>query len=620
MRPAWASATDTPGGGARVPLSLTYAEAALAECQRTVDGVTLDVRYAYDFLAAHASAPSYDTLFFVGGRDPREGIQSEIAEVEAEVAELERVVILMIVLDLCTHLSLGVLLQVICFQIVLQLPLYEAAQAASIHTFSAEDRAYTAAKRDSLSDNGLSSALWIWTAGPTQGNVAFLKTFSSPSGKSAASATIWMMAVSEFTLWVNGQSIGSSGPNADDVQLFSVALNASINTFSVLAVNQADPGAPPPGLVAAIQIKYSDGSNEFLLSNGSWAVSPVIPSDFPVPGPADTANFAFATVLGPFGSAPWGNISLIPAYIPPSAILSGSTWIWSISTAANTSAPIGIVGFRKTIILPTGKNTQTASVLIAADDLFTLYLNGNYVGAPPQVSHDVRSVQKFTLDVSAALTNTFTIFVNNLRGRAGLVAAITIQYSDGSSEVFGTDADWLTGPFTSVSGFISQPDSALSAAFALGTMGISPWGPMIGIDNVLAASAVPTSPFASGTLPPTTHPSSSSPSHLSTPIGLIVGPVVGGLAVVFTVGFVLLFWRRRRQRTRDTFNSEPFAQADATHPAVSQWPPMVSTQTRFIPGHLKRSGGDTGGDAVPSGVNGQLPDENSEEPPSYYAE
>ncbi|KAJ7778174.1 hypothetical protein B0H16DRAFT_1448839 [Mycena metata] len=65
---------------ARVPLSLTYTGAALAaECQRT------------DFVAAHASTPSYDALFFVGGRDPREGIRSEIAEVEAEVAELERV-------------------------------------------------------------------------------------------------------------------------------------------------------------------------------------------------------------------------------------------------------------------------------------------------------------------------------------------------------------------------------------------------------------------------------------------------------------------------------------------------------------------------------------------------
>ncbi|KAJ7778166.1 hypothetical protein B0H16DRAFT_1711700 [Mycena metata] len=69
------SATDTPG----------------AECQRTVDGVPLDVLYAQEFVTAHASAASYDALFFIGGRVPREGIRSEIAEVEAEVAELERV-------------------------------------------------------------------------------------------------------------------------------------------------------------------------------------------------------------------------------------------------------------------------------------------------------------------------------------------------------------------------------------------------------------------------------------------------------------------------------------------------------------------------------------------------
>ncbi|KAJ7778165.1 hypothetical protein B0H16DRAFT_1683488 [Mycena metata] len=510
----------------------------------------------------------------------------------------------MIVSGLCTHSPLAILLRIICVQIVLQVPLYKATQAASIHTFFAKDKAYTAAKRDSSSDNGLSSA--------------------SPPGRSAASATIWMTAVNEFTLWVNGQPIGSSGPNADDVQLFSVALNGSINTFSVLAVNQGNPGAPPPGLVAAIQIEYSDGSNEFLLSNGTWAVSPVIPSDFPVPGPADTANFAFATVLGPFGSAPWGNISLIPAYISPSGILLGSTWIWSNSSGVTLAAPVGIVGFRRAIITPTGKNAQTASVLITADDKFTLYFNGNYVGAPPQTSLSLfKQVQKFTLDVSATPNNTFTVFVNNLHGHAGLVAAITIQYSDGSSQVVSTDADWLTGPFTSVSTFFSQPDSALSATFALGTMGISPWEEMVGIHDVLAASAVPTSPFASGTLPPTmqassdVHPSSSAvgPSRSSTPTGLIVGPIVGGLVFILTIGFVLLFWRcrRRRQRTRDVLSSEPFnPEGDASHPALPQWrAEMGSTQTGFISG-LKRGGGNRGGNG-----NGQLRGENSEELPIF---
>ncbi|KAJ7031930.1 hypothetical protein C8F04DRAFT_1108645 [Mycena alexandri] len=503
------------------------------------------------------------------------------------------------------------------------------AQAASIRTLSA-------GKRDSLPDSGLSSASWIWTAGPTEGNVAFLKTFPSASGRSAVSATIWMTAVGQFTLWVNGQPIGSSGPNTDDVQLFSAGLNGTINTFSVLAVNQANPGAPPPGLVAAIQVEYSDGSNEPLLSNGSWAVSSVIPSDFPVPGPADTANFVFATVIGPFGSAPWGNSSSIPAYIRPSGILLGSTWIWSTSTAI-TSAPAGIVGFRRTIITPTGKNAQTASVLITADDIFALWLNGQYIGAPPGVP-DILWVQKFSLDISAAATNTFTVFVNNTIAAAGLVATITTQYSDGSSKVVGTDPDWLTGAFTSVSAFILQPDSALSAAVVLGTMGVAPWGEMLGIHDALAASAVPTSPFASGTLPPTAPQFSSTttgPTRTSIPIsssattssshsiGLIIGPVVGGLIFVVAIALVLLSWRRRRQHARDmALTSEPFDLANnASQRAASrQWgPTMGSVQTRFIPRRLK-SGSDTNrvGDALPSDAgSGRRPDENSEEPPNY---
>ncbi|KAJ7108615.1 hypothetical protein C8R44DRAFT_857570 [Mycena epipterygia] len=365
-------------------------------------------------------------------------------------------------------------------------------------------------KRDPLSDSELESASWIWTSGPTTGNVAFLKTFTSATGKTAATATISMTAVNKFTVWVNGQPIGASGDGANDwqsAQVLSAALNSSTNTFSVLAVNNANSGSPAPGLLAAIQVKYSDGSIDTVVSDSSWAVSAAIPSDFPTP--SDTSNFASATVSAPFGSGPWGkSVTVASAANAPS--LSGSAWIWSSSTAAS-DAPVGTVGFRKTVATPSGKSAQSATILLTVDNGFTLYVNGDYVGAPPGAPQtpNFRQAQQFTVGLNGG-SNIFTIFGSNIpdagstdAGPAGIIAVISIQYSDGSSSLVPTDTSWLSGAFTSASAFLSTADSALSPTFNIGALGASPWGQLSGISNVLAASNVPSGPFASGTLPQT---------------------------------------------------------------------------------------------------------------------
>ncbi|KAJ6553630.1 hypothetical protein DFH09DRAFT_924817, partial [Mycena vulgaris] len=339
-------------------------------------------------------------------------------------------------------------------------------------------------QRSPLSDSGLVSASWIWTSSGTTGNVAFMKTFPSPTGQSAVSASISMTAVNQFTLWVNGQPIGASGNGADDwksATVLSASLNASTNTFSVLAVNNV--GAPAPGLVAAILFKYSDGSVDTVFSDSSWAVSAIIPSDFPTP--SDLSHFSTAAVAAPFGSGPWGSSVTVPSADPNALSLLGKTWIWSTSTAASTAA-VGRVGFRKTLTTPSGKNAQAATVLITVDDEFKLYLNGNYVGAPPGIGN-FQFVQQFaiTLGLNATL-NTFTVIAQNYANPgtsdpspAGLIAAIRIHYSDGSSDDVGTDTSWLSGDFTSLPSFLSTADSALSPAFTIGPMGAQPWGPLI---------------------------------------------------------------------------------------------------------------------------------------------
>ncbi|KAJ6627943.1 hypothetical protein B0H10DRAFT_2210040 [Mycena sp. CBHHK59/15] len=462
-------------------------------------------------------------------------------------------------------------------------------------------------KRDALSDSGLQSASWIWASGSTSGNAAFLKTFSSASGKAAYAATISMSAVNQFTLWVNGQPIGASGDGADDwksAQVLNAALNSSTNLFSVLALNNANSGAPAAGLLAAIHIKYADGSGDTVVSDSSWAASSNIPSDFPTP--SDTSHFASAAVAAPYGSGPWGQSVTVPSADPNALSFSSSnTWIWTQN--ATVVAP-GTVGYRKTVSTPSGKTAQSATVLLTADNSFALYLNGKYVGAPPHDSDTSGEIagwqfgQQFTVGLNAA-SNVFTAFVQNFPAQgtndgassAGLIAAIRYSYSDGSSDIVGTDKTWLSGAFTSVSAFLSTPDSALTPSFVLGNYGISPWGQLTSVSNALNAANVPAAPFTNST--PTssganatsstsganTTGTAASASHSLKPalVGGVVGGVVGGLIIILAAAAFI--WRRKRRNAKLPYSateghsrtlSNPFATegsqaADFSAPSIS---------------------------------------------------
>ncbi|KAJ6475053.1 hypothetical protein C8R47DRAFT_1143383 [Mycena vitilis] len=461
--------------------------------------------------------------------------------------------------------------------------------------------AHAIGDRDSLSDSGLASASWIWTAQATTGNVAFLKTFTSAAGKSAASASISMTAVNHFTLFANGQPIGASGNGTDDwktAKVLSAALNSSSNTFAVLAVNNDNLGAPLPGLLAAIQVTHSDGSTESVVSDASWLVSSTIPTQFPTV--SATSHFVPATVAGPFGSGSWGSSPAILSPTPTS-LLAGITQIWD-SSSAGSDAPAGTVGFRKIVSTPAGKIAESAQILIAVDSGFLLYVNDVYIGAPPPapIVPNYRRAQQVTVDLSAG-SNSFTVFGQNIpdpgstdAGPAGLAASITIQYSDRSNTVVVTDTDWLCGNFTTVTAFLSQGDSELSQAFAIQTIQA---GQLNGPSDILAAPKVPSGPFAVGTVPlssSSTLPSStasSSPGAVAssahgTPIGVIIGPVLGALALVAIV-LALFFWRRRRLQSRERFlSSEPFKpESDPSQPGDEPvWPTeMGSAPSSYTP-------------------------------------
>ncbi|KAJ7342742.1 hypothetical protein DFH08DRAFT_1081824 [Mycena albidolilacea] len=374
-------------------------------------------------------------------------------------------------------------------------------------------------KRDAFSSSGLASASWIWlpepdllTTAPT-GSVAFIKTLTTPPGKTAASALITIAVDNNFTLWCNAQPVGASdGIVADGWQtahVLSVALNTTSNVFSVLGTN-AGPStagaADPAGLLAAIRIFYTDGSNETVLSDNTWLVSGTIPPDFPVP--LDLSSFVHAQVATKYGSGPWATSVTVPSPNPNALNLTGSSWIWSTSNASIDTLAV-TVGFRKTVATPAGKSATSAIVLLTADNTFQLLVNGQYVGSPPFDNNlgptsSWQYAQRFTVAL-AATRNVFTVLATNFPGQqtgggssAGLVAAVQILYSDGTSEILRTDASWLTGPSTANISFLTLSDSILGAAVLQGPFGMAPWGQLSGTSDALSVLRLPANNAAMG--------------------------------------------------------------------------------------------------------------------------
>ncbi|KAJ6558053.1 hypothetical protein B0H19DRAFT_127269 [Mycena capillaripes] len=419
--------------------------------------------------------------------------------------------------------------------------------------------------------SGLTSASWIWTAhsnGSVE-TVAFLKSFSTPSEKIASDAVISITAVENFTLFVNGQPIGASGTGQDEwksAHLLRAALNSSENVFSVL-VNSGPSTSPGPGLLAAIQISYTDSTNSTLVSNSSWLASSDIPSDFPTP--SDLSRFASAAVAASYGSGPWGKNVALPLPDPSPLALLGSTWIWSTADAS-LAAPVGTVGFRKVFTTPSGKISEYATILLTVDNTFALWINGNYVGSPP-ADPNVDSVlsawfhpQQFNVTLNPSL-NVFNVIAQNFPtagttepSGAGFIAAIQVHYNDGSSDIIRTDSSWLHGDSTSVPTFLSTSDSLLSPSVAQGPLGMAPWTPLRGIADALDAGRVPTaalnaSPTAPSNASPTTLSSASSPatrSH-SVPVAAIVAPIVGVVAIAAII-IAFFVWKSSRSAKTQT--------------------------------------------------------------------
>ncbi|KAJ6577740.1 bacterial alpha-L-rhamnosidase-domain-containing protein [Mycena capillaripes] len=361
-------------------------------------------------------------------------------------------------------------------------------------------------KNTSLVPVALSSAFaaasWIWTPevnppNAPPGDRAFRRTYNSQPGKTAVSAIIIVTVDDRFTLYVNGVEIGAS-PNVTDIWKSAQVvhfpnLDASSNLFAIRGTNLPSGDADgPAGLLAAIQITFDDGTTDILVSDSTWRATASIPLDFQSPA-LDDSTWPLSASLGQFGVDPWGNQAVITASTATTPSLAVANWIWAAELdQANT--PLGDVAFRKTFNSPSDKTAVSAIIIVTADDLYTLYLNGVVVGnAPNEVNAwQIATLYRVTLNASANLFAARATNAGTQPNAAGLLVTISIQYSDGSEDFVVSDATWkVTSTIPDHFELPSIDDSAWPMGVSLGAYGVAPWNTDVIVSDPLGEHPAP---------------------------------------------------------------------------------------------------------------------------------
>ncbi|KAJ6488505.1 lectin, partial [Mycena vitilis] len=319
---------------------------------------------------------------------------------------------------------------------------------------------------------------WIWTNEVTTpggavpvGSRALRKDWTAPLGKTPVQADVILTVDNGLTLYVNGGQVGS-GSVFTTAERFCVALRPCLNVFTVTGVNSGGPA----GLLAAIEVTYSDGTTDTIVSDTTWRAFNSVPDGYEQLS-FDDNSWTPAIPEGKHGVAPWGQIT-IPATAPVLS-LSDATWIWT-SEVANGVAPAGARAFRRTYTPGTDQTATSATIQIVADNEYTLYVNGILVGS----GTDFHQAQTYNVNLSPAPKVVIAVYAVNtdvVNNPAGVLASVQIKIADcecTSGVSFITDASWKAHTGIPPIGF-EQPgydDSAWPAATVEGPYGMAPWG------------------------------------------------------------------------------------------------------------------------------------------------
>ena len=97
--------------------------------------------------------------------------------------------------------------------------------------------------------------------------------------------------------------------------------------------------------------------------------------------------------------------------------------------------------FRRDFAPPFGKIPLFANIIIAADNDYTLYVNGELVSQ----GYNFRESQGYCVKLESGYSNVFAVAIQNsgtTPNPAALITAINVTYTDGTSTIIVFDASW----------------------------------------------------------------------------------------------------------------------------------------------------------------------------------
>jgi hypothetical protein len=166
--------------------------------------------------------------------------------------------------------------------------------------------------------------------------------------------------------------------------------------------------------------------------------------------------------------------------------LAKSDWIWFPEGNPAVDAPAATRFFRRTFVLPSGKDATHARLRISADDRFEAWLNGTKLGsggdwANPGQFNDLAHLLKPGTNVLAVETQNMPYSGAN---PAGLIAACEIQFAGGGATQIISDGTWRSAK-TESTGWDSTnfDDSDWTNAMVVAPYGGGPWGQIDGQNN-----------------------------------------------------------------------------------------------------------------------------------------
>lgn len=180
---------------------------------------------------------------------------------------------------------------------------------------------------------------------------------------------------------------------------------------------------------------------------------------------------------GLLDDAGWAGAQWIAPSEPAVPTLAGAHWIWYPEGPPDGAFPAETRYFRGTCTLLAGAQVTSATLVMTADDYYTVYVNGVQTGSPAPVPNGWQLAQ--TCDISAVLrpgANTIAVAATNLQAStpgglvntpAGVLGHVHVELASGDSADVVTDGSWKAAQ-TVPSGW-EQPgfdDSAWAAAVA----------------------------------------------------------------------------------------------------------------------------------------------------------